>query len=190
MNYCTKRSIGCEYANEWHNCTITACRYQLSDLLQKQFCTVSICDRCNGDNQCCIDLGICSKKGVEMKYDRLTKVKDDRIWEDEEFWTSSEEPDDKEIDAIYTRLAELEDKIDDRMLVELPCKVGDKLYKVYYNVPFGEDEVVEYAKAKVMKIGICQHHTEQVDYILGHKLKNFLLLMNTVILCREFIHLV
>ena len=29
------------------------------------------------------------------------------------------------------RLAELEDKIDSGLLVELPCKVGDTIYKVY-----------------------------------------------------------
>jgi hypothetical protein len=32
---------------------------------------------------------------------------------------------------IYNRLAELEDKIENGTLIELPCKVGDKVYSIY-----------------------------------------------------------
>jgi len=34
-------------------------------------------------------------------------------------------------DKFYIRLAELEDKIENGTLVELPCKVGDTLYRFY-----------------------------------------------------------
>lgn len=34
---------------------------------------------------------------------------------------------------IYKRLYELEDKIENGTLLELPCKVGDKVYEIEYN---------------------------------------------------------
>ena len=34
---------------------------------------------------------------------------------------------------IYNRLAELEDKIEDGTLIELPCKVGDTVYYPMFN---------------------------------------------------------
>lgn len=44
---------------------------------------------------------------------------------------------------IYNRLAELENKIEDRELVELPCKVGDNIYTVYlvYSDWYNEDKL-------------------------------------------------
>lgn len=43
------------------------------------------------------------------------------------------------------RLAELEDKIENGTLVELPCKVGDKVYEVfkYHKPPFIKETTVE-----------------------------------------------
>ena len=50
-------------------------------------------------------------------------------------------------EKVVNRLAELEHKIENGTLVELPCKVGDKVYKVYgecngsncpYNGGFGQ----------------------------------------------------
>ena len=62
-----------------------------------------------------------------MKYERLTE-KGWKGWYDEELYTSACEPDDSEIHEIYGRLAELEDKIEQGAMIELPCKVGDKVY--------------------------------------------------------------
>lgn len=45
----------------------------------------------------------------------------------------------------YNRLAELEDKIENRTLVDLPCKVGDTIYEVFKNhkPPFIQQTKVE-----------------------------------------------
>lgn len=39
---------------------------------------------------------------------------------------------------IYNRLAELETKIENGTLIELPCKVGDKFYQVVKGLPIYE----------------------------------------------------
>ena len=46
---------------------------------------------------------------------------------------------------IYNRLAELEDKIENRTLMELPCKAGDTIYEVfkYHKPPFIQQTKVE-----------------------------------------------
>lgn len=54
------------------------------------------------------------------EYKRLTAKKEDRYWEQEEFWQSAEEPSYEENEKLYSRLAELEDKIESGRLVELP----------------------------------------------------------------------
>ena len=41
----------------------------------------------------------------------------------------------------YNRLVELEDKIEQGTLIELPCKVGDKFYQVVKGLPIYEWEV-------------------------------------------------
>ena len=51
-----------------------------------------------------------------MKYERLTEREDNAIGMS------------CEISDIIDRLAELEDKIEDGTLVELPCKVGDTVF--------------------------------------------------------------
>ena len=63
------------------------------------------------------------------EYKRLTAKKEDRYWEQEEFWQSAEEPSYEEIEELYSRLAELEDKIESGRLVELPFAVIDKQTK-------------------------------------------------------------
>lgn len=66
-----------------------------------------------------------------MKYERLTKRKDERCWQREEFWLSAEEPDDEEVDKVYDRLADLEDKIDNGKLVESEFKFGERVWAIY-----------------------------------------------------------
>ena len=80
-----------------------------------------------------------------MKYERLTFNKDyygDTI----------------DFDDIYNRLAYLEDKIENGTLVELPCKVGDKLYLVYS--PFGDIEEWEITNIQIGNVKLFR---------LGHK---------------------
>lgn len=54
--------------------------------------------------------------------------------------------------ALLTRLCELEDRIENEVLVEIPCKVGDKLYG-YRNDSIKEIEVthfvLEHGKIKI-----------------------------------------
>lgn len=51
----------------------------------------------------------------------------------------------EQIEELYSRLAELEDKIEDGTLVELPCKVGCTVYEVFvrHNPPFINESIVE-----------------------------------------------
>lgn len=55
------------------------------------------------------------------------------------------EPEPCKIPRIIRRLAELEDKIENGTLVELPCKVGDTIYEVFKNhkPPFIQQTKVE-----------------------------------------------
>lgn len=48
-------------------------------------------------------------------------------------------------DIMKNRLAELEDKITDETLVELPCKVGDTVYEVFkeHKPPFIKETTIE-----------------------------------------------
>lgn len=50
-------------------------------------------------------------------YKRLTAKKEDRYWEQDEFWQSAQEPSYEEIEELYSRLSELEDKIENGKLV-------------------------------------------------------------------------
>ena len=51
---------------------------------------------------------------------------------------------DEMVDMLLNRLAELEDKIENGTLIELPCKVGDTLYYVnaYRPTPIIEENIV------------------------------------------------
>lgn len=90
-----------------------------------------------------------------MKYERLTAK--DRYWENEELWTVAQELTFEEIDEIYNRLAELEDKIEAGTLIELPCKVGDVVYeaindKYSSTLPFIQETIIE--KIVITKNGL------------------------------------
>ena len=77
-----------------------------------------------------------------MKYERLTD-KNDLYWALQETKLSAEV-------GIYltdclNRLAELEDKIEQGTLIELPCKVGDTVYEVFkdHRPPFIKETKIE-----------------------------------------------
>lgn len=68
------------------------------------------------------------------EYKRLTKRrKDGSVALD--FYSNSK---DFTIVELKLRLAELEDKIENGVLVELPCKVGDVMYEVVKGLPIQE----------------------------------------------------
>lgn len=57
-----------------------------------------------------------------MKYERLTNSSLAKSLNDVKYKTLGDE--------LYIRLANLEDKIENGTLVELPCKMGDKVYVI------------------------------------------------------------
>lgn len=61
-----------------------------------------------------------------------------------ERWTVKNWREEKHTKA-YDRLAELEDKIEQGTLIELPCKVGDTVYEVFkdYRPPFIKETTIE-----------------------------------------------
>ena len=78
-----------------------------------------------------------------MEYKRLTeKVKDCFQYDLKDFKHKIGEFDDYDAFFAYSmavkRLGELEEKIEDRTLVELPCKVGDVMYEVIEGMPIQE----------------------------------------------------
>jgi hypothetical protein len=90
-----------------------------------------------------------------MKYERMT----DRNWK--EFDTSE----------MYQRFAELEDKIENGTLVELPCKVGDEIYIVS---KLGIEEFT----VKAISVTILDHDCWGTNYIQfvdknGHRKFNY-----------------
>ena len=50
-----------------------------------------------------------------------------------------------QFNELYNRLAELEDKIENGTLVELPCKVGDTAYElfIHHRPPFIKESTIE-----------------------------------------------
>lgn len=88
-----------------------------------------------------------------MEYKRLTDKDITKVcfdtWElcglDNVCKRDCREPEPCKIPQIIHRLAELEDKIENGTLVELPCKVGDTLYEVFKNhkPPFIQQTKVE-----------------------------------------------
>ena len=79
-----------------------------------------------------------------MKYERLTEKRETPLVMS--MWGGTS----KEL-KIYNRLAELEDKIENGTLVELPCKVGDTVWCIYrYEDCFGRitDYFIEQDKAQ------------------------------------------
>lgn len=93
-----------------------------------------------------------------MKYERLTEK--DRYWKDEEFWTQSQEPTVEEIDEIYNRLAELEDKIENGTLVELPFAIGQKIYCVIAKPRFVNEQYIN-----EFEVGAYSVEKDRIDII-------------------------
>lgn len=75
--------------------------------------------------------------------ERLTER--DAYWYGEEFWTSAKEPDDDEIDEIYMKLKQYEDLEEQGLLLRLPCKVGDTIYRIN-----------QYAKESIISMKVLQ----------------------------------
>lgn len=67
-----------------------------------------------------------------MSYKRLTKWETSKGVKCVKYWQYSQE-------QIAERLALLEDKIENGTLIELPCKVGDKVYCIYHFDDVEED---------------------------------------------------
>jgi hypothetical protein len=66
------------------------------------------------------------------EYKRLTKQVFDKVQGCEDKMTMNGQS----LYDLYNRLAELEDKIENGTLIELPCNVGDTIYEVFkYNKP-------------------------------------------------------
>ena len=74
-----------------------------------------------------------------MKYERLTKS-----YKGAPLHTDMEVTDG---DEIYERLAELEDEIEQGTLIELPCKVGDTVYKIMHVC--GHRRIVEFEVSRI-----------------------------------------
>lgn len=54
------------------------------------------------------------------------------LWIDDELWERACEPDCEEIDAVYRKLKDYEDTEEQGLLLRLPCKVGDSVYRFWY----------------------------------------------------------
>ena len=86
------------------------------------------------------------------EYKRLTDKKVKGVTErfirvDKDYILSAYDIVDEEniVEMIINRLAELEDKIENGTLIELPCKAGDTVYEVFarHNPPFIDESIVE-----------------------------------------------
>lgn len=75
------------------------------------------------------------------EYKRLTKQVFDKVQGCEDKMTMHGQS----LYDLYNRLSELEDKIENGTLIELPCKVGDTIYEVFKNhkPPFIQQTKVE-----------------------------------------------
>ena len=78
------------------------------------------------------------KNYKRLTFKRLVDLYDDDCEETENASAASYE-------ELLNRLAELEDKIEDGTLVELPCKVGDTIYEVFekHKPPFIQQTKIE-----------------------------------------------
>ena len=73
--------------------------------------------------------------------DRLTES--NPSWIDDELWERACEPDCEEIDAVYRKLKEYEDLEEQGLLLRLPCKVGDTVYRIE-NGKITQTEITKY----------------------------------------------
>ena len=83
-----------------------------------------------------------------MKYERLTKRELDYVFDNccscEYYSNPNGCTEHCCYEVMKNRLAELEDKIEQGKLIELPCKVGDKVYVVYRFPDCWEEPDCEY----------------------------------------------
>lgn len=91
-----------------------------------------------------------------MEYERLTKRNEQgnavKVKNSRETYVCTILEEEAKFDAeILNRLAELEDKIENRTLIELPCKVGDTIYWLTSN-----NEIVEavVSRIRINKYGV------------------------------------
>lgn len=83
------------------------------------------------------------------EYKRLTKRVFDKVQGCEDKMTIHGQS----LYDLYNRLAELEDKIENGTLIELPCKVGEKVYCVYhFDDSYDEDFEYEIIPEEVVDI--------------------------------------
>ena len=107
-----------------------------------------------------------------MKYDRLTKRLYGAVAIEDKFGHLVSPYDETICNALY-RLSELEDKIENGTLIELPCKVGNTIWVIYqYGDCFGkvDEPFIEKDTAKFfvyddnkMKI-VPSNYGERSDY--------------------------
>ena len=78
-------------------------------------------------------------------------------WIDDELWERACEPDCEKIDAVYRKLKAYEDAEEQGLLLQLPCKVGDKAYiivgkdiskQTIQRVTIGSDKILEFCTKK------------------------------------------
>ena len=74
-----------------------------------------------------------------MKHERLTET--EKINKYCSMVECGEHCEDCYVGNLYNRLAELEDKIENGTLIELPCKVGDKIWYIDKNYTIQQAEV-------------------------------------------------
>lgn len=77
-------------------------------------------------------------------------------WIDDEMWERACEPDCEEIDAVYRKLKAYEDAEEQGLLLRLPCKVGDKLYRI---TPYAKEPIIT---THVLQINIKQFFNEKI----------------------------
>lgn len=64
-----------------------------------------------------------------MKYERLTTKDEEGNWQ---VWEDDYSHPFEALQVAIDRLAELEDKMENGTLIELPCKIGDTMYQVFH----------------------------------------------------------
>ena len=65
-------------------------------------------------------------------------------------------------ERVWQRLAELEDKIENGTLIELPCKVGTKVF--YIQRDYNDDGILYYGQMDYNDDGILYYDIEEVEF--------------------------
>lgn len=92
-----------------------------------------------------------------------------------ERYTSKDWAKDKYAVESYKRLAELEDKIEQGTLIELPCKIGDKIYYIF---TYGNNKFASIEEGKVKSFIVMADNNVLIDVMYNdfgdtHFIKNF-----------------